>query len=211
LVEWWYNTSHHSATGFIPFEAVYRYAPPTLLSYVPGTSANQAVDSLLWDRTSLISLLKEHLHLAQNRMKLQVDKCHSEQQFKGGDWIYLRLQPYRQKTLALPCNLKLSPRFFGPFQILSRVGLVASKFALPPKACFQPVFHVSCLKKKLEQSVSPLSSLLPIDAHGEIRLEPEVIVDRRLIKHNGRAATEVLVHWKGALLEDDSWELLWKL
>jgi hypothetical protein len=49
LAEWWYNTNHHSSTGLTPFEAVYGYAPPSLLSYVPGTSANLAVDSQLKD------------------------------------------------------------------------------------------------------------------------------------------------------------------
>jgi hypothetical protein len=126
---------------------------------------------MLLDRTSLISLLREHLHLAQNRMKLQADKRRSERQFEVGNWVYLRLQPYCQKSLALRHNLKLSPRFFGPFQILIRVGLMAYKLALPPEARLHLVFHVSCLKKKLGQSISPLSSLPPVDAHGEIRPE----------------------------------------
>jgi transposase InsO family protein len=45
LAEWWYNTCHHSFTGFTPFEVVYGYAPPTLLSYVLVTSTNLAVDN----------------------------------------------------------------------------------------------------------------------------------------------------------------------
>jgi hypothetical protein len=102
-------------------------------------------------------------------MKLQADKRRSERQFEVGNWVYLRLQPYCQKSLTLCYNLKLSPRFLGPFQILIRVGLMAYKLALPPKACLHPVFHVSCLKKKLGQSISPLLSLPLVDAHGEIR------------------------------------------
>ncbi len=62
LAKWWYNTSNHCSTGYTPFEAVYSYAPPTLFSYVPGTSANLAVDSQLWDRKTVLTLLKEHLH-----------------------------------------------------------------------------------------------------------------------------------------------------
>jgi hypothetical protein len=64
LAEWWYNTSRHSSTGYTPFEAVYGYAPPSLLSYVPGTSANLAVDTQLRDRTTVLTLLKGHLHHA---------------------------------------------------------------------------------------------------------------------------------------------------
>jgi hypothetical protein len=84
LAEWWYNTNHHSATGFTPFEALYGYPPPTLLSYVPGTAANMAVDSQLRDRTATISLLKEHLHLAQNRMKIHADRHRTERVLRKG-------------------------------------------------------------------------------------------------------------------------------
>jgi hypothetical protein len=197
-------------SGLHPCEAVYGYAPPTLLSYILGTSANQAVDSLLRDRTSLIFLLKEHLTLAQNCIKVQADKHHSERHFEIGDWVYLRLQPYRQKSLPLCRNLKHSPRFFGLFQIISRIGQVAYKLDLPTKARIHPVFHVSCLKKKLGQVVSPLSFLPSVDIQGEIWPEPELIVDRCMVKRRGRAATEVLICWRGAFPEDDSWELLWK-
>jgi hypothetical protein len=211
LAEWWYNTSHHSSTGFTPFEAIYGYAPPALLSYVPGTSTNLAVDSLLRDRTTVLTLLKEHLHQAQNRMKTYADKHRSDRQFNVGDWVYLRLQPYRQKSVAMRKHLKLSPRFFGPFKVLSRIGTVAYCLDLPPESRIHPVFHVSCLKKKLGLSSSPLSTLPPVDTNGEIRPEPELIVNRRLVKHQGRAATEVLVRWRGASVEDDTWELLWTL
>jgi len=211
LAEWWYNTNHHSATGFTSFEALYGYPPPTLLFYVPGTAANLAVDSQLRDRTTTISLLREHLHVAQNRMKTQADRHRTERVFAEGDWVYLRLQPYRQKSLALRKNLNLSPRFYNPFQILSRIGSVAYKLALPAEARIHPVFHVSYLKKKLGQSSSPISTLPPVDAAGELCPEPDHIVDRRLIKKHGRAVTEVLIRWKGATSKNDLWELLWTL
>jgi len=123
LAEWWYNTNHHSFTGLTPFEAIYGYPPPALLSYVPGTTANLAVDNILTDRNSTINLLKEQLHKAQHHMKSQADKTRTKRVFQVGDWVYLRLQPYRHKTLAARKNLKLSPRFFGPFQVLQKWAL----------------------------------------------------------------------------------------
>jgi hypothetical protein len=197
--------------GYTPFEAVYGYAPPALLSYVPGTSANLAVDSQLRDRTTVLTLLKEHLHHAQNRMKTYADKNRSDRQFNVGDWVYLRLKPYRHKSVAMRKHLKLSPRFFGPFQVLSRIGTVAYSLDLPSESRLHPVFHVSCLKKKLGLSSSPLSTLPHMDNNRKIRSEPELIVDRRMVKRQGRAATKVLVRWRGASAEDDTWELLWTL
>jgi hypothetical protein len=181
------------------------------LSYVPGTTANLAVDLLLKDHTKMITLFKEHLHHAQNRMKVQADKHRSVREFQEGDWVYLRLQPYRQKTVAMRKNLKLSPRFFGPFQILKRIGSVAYRLELPLEACIHLVFHVSCLKRKLGQHISPLPTLPPVNKNGEINPEPETLVDRRLSKKRGRTVTEVLVKWKGAPIEDNTWESLWEL
>jgi hypothetical protein len=38
LAEWWYNTSYHTTTHMIPFEAVYGQNPSSFLSYMLGVS-----------------------------------------------------------------------------------------------------------------------------------------------------------------------------
>jgi hypothetical protein len=59
-------------------------------------------------------------------MKSQADKKRSEE-FQVGDMIYLKLQPHIQSLVAFRSNQKLSFRFYGPFKILDRVGVVAYK------------------------------------------------------------------------------------
>ena len=45
---------------------------------------------------------------------------------------------------------KLSPRYFGPYEILQHVGLMAYELGLPTElASIHPVFHVSMLKNCL--------------------------------------------------------------
>jgi hypothetical protein len=68
-----------------PFEVVYGHNPPSVLSYLPGTSKVQAVDQTLTVREDILRTLRENLVMAQNRMKQQTDQGHSKHQFAEGD------------------------------------------------------------------------------------------------------------------------------
>lgn len=85
--------------------------------------------------------LKDHLNLAQQRMKRQANKKRKDIEFQEGDWVYLKVRPYRQKTLSRKRCEKLSPKFFNPFLILNRIGNVAYRLQLPSEAQIHDVFH----------------------------------------------------------------------
>lgn len=74
-----------------------------------------ALDSLLCQRDAVLVTLKAHLVATQESIKFQANKHRQDRSFNVGDWVYLRLQPYKQKTLAYKGKRKLSPWFFGPF------------------------------------------------------------------------------------------------
>ena len=174
-----------------------------MLSYVPGTSKVAAVEQLLVDRDNIIREAKEHLKEAQARMKKIYDQHHQEREFKVGDWVYLRLQPYRQMSVAVRKHLKLSPRFYGPYQILEKMGVVSYKLNLPSGSKIHPIFHVSLLKKQVETTVVVQNMLLYMDnAKGKVLPRPKVALKYRTKK----GITKVLVHWEGLSPVDSTWK-----
>ena len=84
---------------------------------------------------------------AQQRMKDYADGKRKDVQFSEGEYVFVKLQPYRQSSVALRRNQKLSMKYFGPFKIIERVGPVAYKLQLPDTARIHPIFHISLLKK----------------------------------------------------------------
>lgn len=205
LVESWYNTTYHSAINTTPYEVVYGQPPPVHLPYVPRDSALEAIDRSFTAREDMLRQLKDNLRRVVHRIKQQVDKGRSEREIKEGDWVFLKLQVYRQQSVEKRVSDKLAPRFFGPYDIIAKVGHVAYTLKLPEGARIHPTFHVSLLKKCPDPSVAPVHPPDSISEATGIKL-PEVILDRRMSQRKGKAVTEVLVRWKHSNTEEDSWE-----
>ncbi|KAL4192389.1 hypothetical protein AMTRI_Chr06g171710 [Amborella trichopoda] len=163
-VEFCYNTNWHSTIKRTPFEVVYGYAPPTLLTYD----------------------LKEQIKEAQARMKHVYDSKHREREFLIGDM-----------------NLKLSPKYYGPFKILQRIGAVAYKLDLPPNSGIHSVFHVSLLKKQIGMNTI-VQTQIPSIREGDEALitKPLAILDCRTRKKQ----QELLIHWQGLSPSEATWD-----
>ncbi|CAM8925392.1 unnamed protein product [Rhodiola kirilowii] len=205
LAEWWYNTTFHTAAQSTPYEIIYGQPPPIHLPYLPGESSCLIVDRSMQKREELITMLKFHLLRAQNRMKQYADSHRSDREFQIGDHVYLKLQPYRQQSMKTKVPHKLSPRFYGPFRIIDRIGPVAYKLELPPEAAIHNVFHVSQLK--LCHNHPANATALPqymLDLGNS--KEPEAILDRKMVKRQNGAVTKILVQWKGYPVEQATWE-----
>ncbi|BBH02927.1 transposable element gene [Prunus dulcis] len=204
--EFSYNTAYHTSTKLTPFEVVYGQPPPMVTPYEPSTTRFANVDRSLAARDRMLTMLKSNLLMAQNRMKTQADKHRSEREFQVGDMVYLRLVPYRLQSLAAHSYHKLLPKFYGPYEILEKLGPVAYKLQLPTGCKIHPVFHVSCLKKHLGTHVTPSLTLPRITEDGIVQDEPLAILERKLVKRGNAAGVDVLVHWKGHTPEDATWE-----
>jgi len=58
-------------------------------------------------------------------MKQQAGKHRIDRTFELGDLVYEKLQPYRQQSVAPRTSQKLSAKFFRPFPVVAKIGVVA--------------------------------------------------------------------------------------
>lgn len=101
---------------------------------------------------------------------------------------------------------KLAFKFYGPFQILERIGSAAYRFDLPDHSLVHPAFHVSQLKP-FTPNYSPVFSELPtvVDLN-TADLCPEAILDHRSVKKGNHAIPQVLVKWSKLPTHSATWE-----
>lgn len=167
-----------------PYEVVYGQPPPLHLPYMPNDSNVESIDRSFFVRENILKCLKENLHKEVNRMKQQADKCRSEKEFSVGDWVFLKLQPYRQGSVEKRRSEKLSPRFYGPYKVLAKVGLVAYKLRLLEGSKVHPTFHVSLLKKCHDPCLAPMHIRDDFAKVGNEK-EPVSILDRKMARKDG--------------------------
>ena len=92
--------------------------------------------------------------------------------------VFLKLQPYRKKSLKIKGPQKLAPKFNGPYKVLQRIGPTAYKLQLLDSSKIHLVFHVSCLKKVVGSEVRIQTQLPELAEDGSMAIIPEAILDR---------------------------------
>ncbi|WVY98418.1 hypothetical protein V8G54_030569 [Vigna mungo] len=156
-----------------PFKALYGREPPILIRGDMIHSSVEEVNRLMADRNHMLDKLKEHLVQAQNRI------------------------------LAKKVNQKLSPRYYGPYEIIEKFSPAAYRLQLPPGSKVHPVFHVSALKKSIAATITsqPLPLFLADD--WELKVQP---ADALAVRRNQQGEIEILIRWKDLPDFKNSWE-----
>ncbi|KAL0534326.1 hypothetical protein IC582_028616 [Cucumis melo] len=201
--KYWYKTTYQRSLGATPFQAIYGRLPPLLIYYGDRDTPISALDEQLKERDIALEALKEHLRIAQEKMKRNADQKRREVEYMIGDMVFLKIRPYRQESLRKRRNEKLSPKFFAPYNIVEKIGPVTYKLELPPTASIHPVFHVSHFKKMIgEHQVESIEMPYLTENH-KWRADPEEVYG---YLKNKIAKCDVPIKWKGLSQNEATWE-----
>ncbi|GKC26142.1 hypothetical protein Tco_1033436 [Tanacetum coccineum] len=135
-------------------------------------------------------------------MKVVADSHRTERNFEVGQWVWLKLQPHRQIYVRKGKYKKLLPKYYGPFQVLTKIGMVAYKLQLPSNAQIYPVFHVSQLKLFKGDPLAIQTVMPQCDPSGSLVCVLVKVLDRRMVKENNKLTVYVLIHWSNGFIDD---------
>ena len=207
------NLHQSSSTRMSPFELATGQQPMT-----PNEVAKQraggrcpAAYRFARARTEQIEEAKDCLTKAARRMKKYADRGRRFLEFQVGDKVMLKLTPQVWKKISKKqAHRGLIQRYDGPFEVTRRIGKLAYRLELPERLKLHPVFHVSFLKPFHEDPQDgdrAVSKRAPPTIRTQFEKEAEAILDRKVegqSKKNRRVY--YLVKWKGAPIEEASWE-----
>lgn len=99
---------------------------------------------------------------------------------------------------------KLSPRYFGPYRVIRKIGIVAYELELPSSSRIHPIFHVFMLRPTVAQGTPSTSPPLPIHTDGELILQPEKVLSHNWLPSPTGEILELLIQWQGRPHEESS-------
>ena len=196
LVEFSINNAYQSSIKTTPFYLNYGRHPRTPANVSvpmrghssPLTQAEQLQHSL--------DLAKACLKQAQHYMVHYADSKRRDLSFQVGDFVLLSSKNLQLKYEGVK---KLAHRYFGPFEIIRKVGSRAYELNSPPNMKVHDVFHVPLLKlyeHKDGAITVPPPALLP---SGGVEFEVESISAHK--SESGKL--HFLIQWEGD--DTDTW------
>jgi hypothetical protein len=209
IMEFAYNATPHTATGFSPFLLNTGREPRVPASLLCGGSNEEKYESVktfLENMAATLRMAQENIGRAQDMQAKYYNKHRMEANFNIGDLVYLSTEHYKSVAEANRPSSKLCSKFMGPFKIIDRIHKNAYKLDLPPHFKFHNVVNVEYLRKHIESELEIRKEVLPTV---ELYIDPEEeeYNVEKILKHRGSGkAKQYLVKWKDYPLHDATWE-----
>ncbi|GJR73031.1 putative reverse transcriptase domain-containing protein [Tanacetum coccineum] len=130
LAEFSYNNSYHASIKAAPFEALYGRKCRSHVCWSEVGDAQLTGPEMIRETTEMIVQIKNRLLAARSRQKSYADVRRKPLEFEVGDKVMLKVSPWKG-VVRFRKRGKLSPRYIGPFKILSRIGPVCHITGFP--------------------------------------------------------------------------------
>ncbi len=205
--EFSYNNSYQASLRMSPFEALYGRKCRTPLFWNQTGESQVFGPDILREAERQVQQIRDTLKAAQSRQKSYSDNRRRELTFNEGDHVYLKVSPMRG-TRRFKLKGKLSPRFVGPYQILSRKGKVAYQLELPSQLSgVHDVFHVSQLKKclRVPEEQLPLEDLDVKENLSYTEYPTKILETSHRVTRN-RSVRMCKVQWNHHFEDEATWE-----
>ena len=169
VIEFAYNNSYQASIEMAPFKALRGRKCKTSVCW------NEVGERRLVD-PELVQITAEKVKVVRDNLK----KARDRQKSYADNRVLLNISPWKG-VLRFGRQGKLSPRFIGPYEIVSKVGPVAYRLKLPPELSrIHDTFHVSMLRKYIPNPSHVLREL-PVHLNENLTYEetPMKIVDHK--------------------------------
>ena len=166
------------------------------------TTKAPAAEELTKQMEETLEQTKENIEKAKAHIKHQADRHRSQApDYEIGDKVWLSTENLKLTRTSK----KLTERWLGPYDITKRIGDNAIELQLPRSMKIHPIVNISWVKpykECLEGQPTFKPGPVQVTEDREVEFEVETILDSRW---KGRRL-EYLVHWKGYLDQDRTWE-----
>ena len=207
LMELSYNNSYQASIEMAPFEALYGRKCRTPVCWDEVGERRLVGPKLVQITSEKVKVVRDNLKIARDRQKSYADNLCRDLQFEIGDRVFLKISPWKG-VLRFGKRGKLSPRYIGPYEIVSKVGPVAYRLKLPPKLSrIHDTFHVSMLRKYIPDPSHVLREQ-PMQLKENLTYEETLVqvVDRKEQVLRSKVIPLVKVLWRNYEREAATWE-----
>ena len=142
LMEFAYNNNYQTSIEMAPFKALYGIKCRTPVCWDEVGERRLVGPELVQVTSEKVKVVCDNLKTARDRQRSYADNRRRDLQFKIGDRVFLKISPWNG-VLRFGRRGKLSPRFIGPYEIVSKVGPIAYRLKLPLELSkIHDTFHV---------------------------------------------------------------------